>query len=95
MCSKQSMNNLGQNVETLNKWCKYQSVYTRDISNNVYHKIPKIQANVYKTFYNGYGMHNTSQTWYITQEWELTMKVRVTCILLSQSTKPSQPNSQK
>ena len=68
---------------------------TKDTPQTLYFIItPKTQENVYKTFYHGYVMHNTTLIKYHTKKWEANMKTCKTSIILSISTNPIQQTQQ-
>ena len=62
VCAKKKKEQLRAKCKTYNQLCKYQIVYTKDTPQTLYFIItPKTQVNVYKTFHDGYDMHNTTQ----------------------------------
>ena len=73
-----------------------QSVYIKDIPQSIHlTKTLKTQANVYKTFYNGYDTHNRTQNNNHNQEWKSNMRTSISSIILSKPKKPIQANSTK
>ena len=92
------MDSLGQNAKDISKYAigNRQSVYIKENPQSIHlTKILKTQANVYRTFYNGYDMHNRSQNNNHTQEWKSNMRASISSIILSKPTKPLQANSTK